>query len=100
MIYWVIYDISKNKIRSKIANICKDYGLKRVQKSIFLGILTQNKAEMLALEVQNVLKKQKKDNIKDKIFIVPAGKEDYAKKIVMGTLDEKVINKPEVIFLE
>lgn len=95
MVYWVLYDISKNKIRSKVANTCKDYGLERVQKSAFLGSLTKNKAEMLAIAAEKLIEKEKMD----KVFIVPAGKEEYAKKIILGNIDESIIQRPEVIFL-
>ena len=37
MLTWVIYDISKDKTRTKIAWRCLDFGLYRVQKSVFLG---------------------------------------------------------------
>lgn len=95
MVYWVLYDISKNKVRAKVANLCKDYGLERVQKSIFLGNLTRNRAEMLALEIEKLVGLQK-----DKVFVVPAGKEEFAKKIILGGLDEEIIEAPEVIFIE
>lgn len=94
MVYWVIYDISINKSRSKVANLCKDYGMGRVQKSAFLGNISKNKAEMLAQETEKYIGHD------DKLFIVPAGKEEYAKKIIFGGIDESIINNPEVIFIE
>jgi len=54
MLYWLIYDISENKIRGKIASKCKNYGLFRVQKSSFIGNLSKNKAEMLVLEIKEL----------------------------------------------
>ena len=42
MLVWVIYDISENRIRSRVAKLCKNYGLFRVQKSAFLGDLNRN----------------------------------------------------------
>jgi CRISPR-associated protein Cas2 len=95
MVYWVIYDISKNKGRSKVAKICKNYGLTRVQKSAFLGELTRNKAEMLAIEIEKFVEKST-----DKVFVIPAGKEEFAKKIVFGEIGEMIVEKPEVIFIE
>lgn len=94
MIHWVIYDISKNKNRKKISDLCKDYGLERVQYSSFLGTLTRNKAEMLAIEAKRFLAED------DKLMIVPAGKEDFDKKIVMGKFDESIVKNKEVIFVE
>lgn len=94
MIYWIIYDIVKNKNRKKISDLCKDYGLERVQYSSFLGMLTRNKAEMLAIETKKLLAE------KDKLMIIPAGKEDFNKRIVMGEFDETIIKNKEVIFVE
>lgn len=39
MITLFIYDITEDKIRNKIAQICQDYGLQRIQYSAFLGRL-------------------------------------------------------------
>ena len=43
----VIFDIPSNKIRNKIGEACKDYGLSRIQKSSFLGDLNNNRREEL-----------------------------------------------------
>ena len=94
MIYWVIYDIAKNKSRKKISDLCKDFGLERVQYSAFLGTLTRNKAEMLSIEAKRFLEET------DRLIIVPAGKEDFDKRIVMGNFDESIIKNKEVIFVE
>ena len=45
MLVWVIYDISDDRVRGKVAGICKGYGLYRVQKSAFLGDLNKNEAD-------------------------------------------------------
>ena len=37
MLAWILYDITENAIRNKIAAICKDYGFIRYQKSVFCG---------------------------------------------------------------
>ncbi len=37
MLAWILYDISDNKIRNRIAAVCKDYGFTRYQKSVFCG---------------------------------------------------------------
>lgn len=94
MIYWVIYDIKADKNRKKISDLCKDFGLERMQYSSFLGTLTRNKAEMLAIAVKRLL------TDKDKLMIIPAGKEDFDKKIVMGAFDKSIVQNKEVIFIE
>jgi len=39
MIAWVLYDIENDKARTKVARICKQTGLYRVQYSVFLGTI-------------------------------------------------------------
>ncbi len=52
----VIYDISKDKIRNRVAEVCKDYGLKRIQWSAFSGKLNNNRREELHLKLIRTLK--------------------------------------------
>ncbi|HLV09208.1 MAG TPA: CRISPR-associated endonuclease Cas2 [Halanaerobiales bacterium] len=52
----VIYDISEDKIRNRIAEVCKDYGLARIQWSAFLGNLNNNRREELYLRLMKTLK--------------------------------------------
>ena len=47
----VIYDIEEDKVRTKVADICKDYGLKRFQFSAFEGPLSRNRREELFLKL-------------------------------------------------
>lgn len=53
----VIYDIVDDKLRTKVANKCKDYGLTRIQYSAFFGEMTTNRREELALIIRKVLGK-------------------------------------------
>jgi CRISPR-associated protein Cas2 len=49
MLTWVVYDIVKDRTRTKIAKRCLDYGLYRVQKSVFLGDIEGNRVEEIIL---------------------------------------------------
>ncbi|MCK8825707.1 CRISPR-associated endonuclease Cas2 [Fuchsiella alkaliacetigena] len=51
----LIYDISNDRIRNKVAETCKDYALKRIQWSAFLGQLSHNRREELMLKVSKIL---------------------------------------------
>ncbi|RJQ46073.1 MAG: CRISPR-associated endonuclease Cas2 [Gaiellales bacterium] len=55
---YVLYDIPDDTIRTKIAEVCKDYGLERIQFSAFCGSLTRNKREELFLRLGEVLGEQ------------------------------------------
>jgi len=41
----LVYDIPNDKIRAKIADICLDYGLLRIQYSAFFGEMNHNLQE-------------------------------------------------------
>jgi CRISPR-associated protein Cas2 len=48
MLIWVIYDISSDRERTKIAKSCLEHGLQRIQKSVFLGDLPAHCADEIA----------------------------------------------------
>jgi len=51
----VVYDISDDAKRTKVADICLDYGLDRIQYSAFLGDLPVTHQEELMLRVKKAL---------------------------------------------
>jgi CRISPR-associated protein Cas2 len=52
---FLIYDIQDDKARGKVADLCKDYGLRRVQFSTFFGDLSRNRQEELMLRVRRLV---------------------------------------------
>ena len=53
MLTWVVYDITKDKTRAKIAKRCLDFGLYRVQKSVYLGDLPPNRVDEVLHELDS-----------------------------------------------
>lgn len=51
----LVYDISDDRIRTKVADICLDYGLARIQYSAFLGDLSPTYQSELMLKVKRRL---------------------------------------------
>ncbi|KAB2952696.1 CRISPR-associated endonuclease Cas2 [Heliorestis acidaminivorans] len=51
----LIYDIEKDKIRNKIFQACKDYGLQHIQYSAFFGELNTNRREELRQRMRRIL---------------------------------------------
>lgn len=51
----VLYDIPDDRIRVKVADMCMDYGLDRVQFSAFVGQLQRTHQEELMLRVKERL---------------------------------------------
>jgi CRISPR-associated protein Cas2 len=54
----IVYDISNDRLRGKIADVCLDYGLDRIQWSAFLGNLPRTHQEELWQKLSDVLGKQ------------------------------------------
>lgn len=72
----VVYDIPNNKIRSKISDICEDYGLDRVQYSAFSGDLARVHQEEMMEKVGKRLGKQP-----GKIYLYPICQKDWQQRI-------------------
>jgi CRISPR-associated protein Cas2 len=86
MLVWVIYDISENRIRSRVAKICKGYGLFRVQKSAFLGDLNRNEADSLALECDSMIEES------DSVFVFPMCEDCFDKiKLIGAGFDRELV---------
>lgn len=66
MLTLVIYDISSNAIRTKLADRLFDYGLRRVQYSAFKGELDSNDRQVLVAELRNFIEGER-----DIIYVVP-----------------------------
>ena len=85
---WVVYDISANQRRNKVAKACKQYGLLRVQKSVFLGRLERNRFDELAERCLDLI-----DEDTDSVYLFPFCQEDFRQVRVLGQgFDKKLVN--------
>lgn len=75
----VVYDISDDARRTKVADVCLDYGLDRIQYSAFLGDLAVTHQEELMLKLNKVLGK-KEGNIQ----LFPLCARDWAGRKVIA----------------
>jgi len=73
LMHYVFYDIEVDKIRNKIADICKDYGLERIQFSGFSGKLNRNKRDELFLKLTHLVQEGY-----GKILILPLCERDLS----------------------
>ena len=46
MLIWILYDIKNNINRNKVFSICKNFGMFQIQKSVFLGILDEDRKDI------------------------------------------------------
>jgi CRISPR-associated protein Cas2 len=72
VLVYVFYDIEDDRVRSRAARVCKDFGLERTQFSGFMGYLSRNKREEMAIKLRDVLGKKN-----GKILIQPVCEKDF-----------------------
>ena len=88
LLVWVLYDISDNAKRSRVAKHCKQAGLIRVQKSAFLGQLERNRFDELSEMCREEI-----DEDKDSLYLFPFCEEDFKKIKVHGQgFDRKLVS--------
>jgi CRISPR-associated protein Cas2 len=73
----IIYDISDDRLRLKVAEVLKNYGLKRIQKSAFIGYLTRSRLSSLVVDVRAIV-------VDDNLKIFPLCDIDYRGMISIG----------------
>lgn len=92
MLVWVIYDITDNGIRHKVSGRCKNYGLYRVQKSVFLGDLNSNDRDSLAIECEELI-----DTDRDSVYVFPMDEQSFKQVKLIGQAFDKELVSDEII---
>ena len=88
MIVWVLYDIENDKSRTKIAKICKQSGLYRVQFSCFLGTLDAHQKDSLTLQIEELINLEL-----DKVYIFPMNQTELKQTTLLGqAFDKDLVN--------
>ena len=88
---WVIYDIVEDKPRARIAKLCKEAGLYRVQKSVFLGTLERNRLDELQMQIEEWMEEET-----DSVYLFPMCSPDFKKVVLMGQAFDKKLVTDEV----
>lgn len=91
MIVWILYDIEKDKPRTKVAKACLQSGLYRVQKSVFLGTIDENEKDILQLRIEELINEET-----DSVYIFPMGKGELKQTALMGQAFDKKLVTDEV----
>jgi CRISPR-associated protein Cas2 len=87
MLTWIVYDITKDRTRTKIAKRCQDFGLYRVQKSVFLGDIEGNRVEEILLFSRELM-----DAETDSVYVFPMCREDFDRVRILGQgFDRKLV---------
>jgi len=77
----VIYDISDDRIRKRISDICKRFGLNRIQKSAFLGNITSSRRK----ELVRKLKRNLRGGGNIQVFVIC--KPDFSMREIIGEVE-------------
>lgn len=72
----LVYDITSDKARSKVADACQDYGLDRIQFSAFSGELSRNHQEELMLRIGSLI-----GDDTAKVSLIPICDADWKKRL-------------------
>ena len=92
MLTWVVYDISKDRTRTKIAARCLDFGLQRVQKSVYLGDIPPNRVEEIIVFSRELL------NLKtDSVYVFPMCRPDFEKVRIVGQGFDRELVADEIL---
>lgn len=91
MPYVVIYDITKDSLRSRVANKLKDYGLNRIQYSAFVGDLRARSLRSLITDLKKMLGKAGKRSREERklVHIFPVPFSSLESVIVIGEWKEE-----------
>jgi CRISPR-associated protein Cas2 len=91
MIVWVMYDIKKDRARTKVAKVCQQAGLYRVQYSVFLGTLEKNVFDSIQLQIGELI-----DEEQDSVYIFPMSKDELQQTVLLGQAFDKDFVTDEV----
>lgn len=75
LLTFVVYDIEDDRVRGRIANACKDYGLERIQYSAFCGPLDASRRSELTARLADTLGKDV-----GKVMVLPVCEKDARAK--------------------
>jgi len=92
ILIWVLYDISDDKKRNRVAKYCKKAGLLRVQKSAFLGKLEKSRFDELSEQCKEIINEDE-----DSLYLFPFCEDDFKKIKVHGQgFDRKLVNDEQL----
>jgi len=99
MPYVVIYDITRDSLRSRVANKLKDYGLRRIQYSAFVGDLRARSIRSLVTDLKKMLGKAGRvEDERKVIHIFPVPFSSLESVIVIGEWKEEKEEKRAKVF--
>ncbi|MBP1356976.1 MAG: CRISPR-associated endonuclease Cas2 [Sulfolobus sp.] len=85
MMYIIVYDITDDGIRNKVADFLKKKGLSRIQYSVFVGDLTSSQLNDVESGLYLLIKGVKiEEGERLNIIIIPLTQTQFNQRIVIG----------------
>ena len=81
----ICYDISKNSLRTKMAKHIITAGLDRINKSVYLGTISDSSLTTLEQTLANLIKQKGEPN--DSLILISVGKEQVKNMKIYGRND-------------
>jgi CRISPR-associated protein Cas2 len=78
----VCYDIQKNGLRNKVANLLQQYGLERINLSVWMGSPDKRELAELNEKLTEVFERKCQEN--DSIIVLPITNQQIYRMQVMG----------------
>lgn len=72
----LVYDITNDRARAKVADACQDYGMDRIQFSAFTGQLSRNHQRELMRRIEGLL-----GDGASKVTLIPICDADWDKRL-------------------
>ena len=92
MVITHFFRVNHDKIRRKAIKICKNVGLYRVQKSIFLGDIEENDFDEVKLRLEDTV-----DLKNDSVYVFTMSKKELNKAGLIGQAFDKELVTDEII---
>ncbi len=93
--YLVVYDISDDAVRLRVANKLKDYGMTRIQYSAFVGELAPRRYRSLVGELRRIVSKVREGRRVIHLFPIPVSSLERVE--VVGEWESEDRGKVEVV---
>ena len=89
--YWLLYDICSQRSRLKIVQLCKDYGLRRIQKSCFFGNMDLDKTGEFAKKMSQIVEDE------DCVCMIPVNQSMMSRVKIWGELQANIKVEDELV---
>ena len=89
--YWLLYDIGNQRRRLKIAQLCKDYGLRRIQKSCFFGNMNLDKTGEFAKKMSQIVEAE------DCVCMIPVNQNIMRRVKIWGEMQPDLKLEDELV---